>query len=146
MSVVYFTDRDLGLQFPKILQDAGLKVERHRDHFAPDAPDEEWLASAGAKQWVALTHNSRIRYTPNEKQAVIAHGVRLLVIIGQAPYPELAKSFVATRVRSLPSKTRPAVHRQGVPRVTNGAGPEPIGTRPDLALGRRVTSSLSTQH
>ena len=99
MSVVYFTDRDLGLQFPKIPQDAGLKVERHRDHFAPDASDEEWLASAGAKQWVALTHNSRIRYTPNEKQTMIAHGVRLLVIIGQAPYPELAKSFVATRVR-----------------------------------------------
>lgn len=30
---------------------------------------------------------------------MIAHGVRLLVIIGQAPYPELAKSFVATRRR-----------------------------------------------
>lgn len=99
MSVVYFTDRDLGLQFPKILQNAGLTVERHRDHFEPDASDEQWLAFVGAKQWVALTHNSRIRYTPNEKQAVIAHGVRLLVIIGQATYPELAKSFVATRLR-----------------------------------------------
>jgi hypothetical protein len=99
VSVVYFTDRDLGLQFPKILQDAGLAVERHRDHFAPDATDEQWLAFVGAKQWVALTHNSRIRYTPNEKQAVMAHGVRLLVVIGQAPYPELARSFVATRLR-----------------------------------------------
>lgn len=99
MSFVYFTDRDLGLQFPKILQDAGLEVERHRDHFAPNASDEEWLAVAGAKRWVALTHNSRIRYTPNEKRAVEAHGVRLLVVIGQAPYPELAKSFVATRLR-----------------------------------------------
>ena len=99
MSVVYFTDRDLGLQFPKILQDAGLAVERHRDHFAPDAKDEQWLAFVGAKGWVALTHNSRIRYTPNEKDAVISHGVRLLVIIGRAPYPELAKAFVATRLR-----------------------------------------------
>jgi hypothetical protein len=99
VSVVYFTDRDLGLQFPKILQDAGLTVERHRDHFAPDATDEQWLAFVGRKRWVALTHNSRIRYTPNEKEAVISHSVRLLVIIGQAPYPELAKSFVATRLR-----------------------------------------------
>ena len=99
MSVVYFTDCDLGLQFPKILQDAGLPVERHRDHFEADASDEQWLAFVGAKRWVALTHNSRIRYTPNEKHAVIAHGVRLLVIIGQAPYPELARSFVATRLR-----------------------------------------------
>jgi len=46
---------------------------------------------------VALTHNSRIRYTPNEKEAVIRHRVRLLVIVGDAPYPELARSFVATR-------------------------------------------------
>lgn len=99
MSVVYFTDRDLGLQFPKILQDAGLVVERHRDHFPPDASDEQWLAFVGEKRWVALTHNSRIRYTPNEKRAVISHGVRLLVLIGKAPYPQLAKSFVATRLR-----------------------------------------------
>ena len=48
---------------------------------------------------MALSHNSRIRYTPNEKQAVMSHRVRLLIIIGQAPYPELAKSFVATRTR-----------------------------------------------
>jgi hypothetical protein len=75
-----------------------LSVERHRDHFAPDAPDEHWLAVVGAKGWIALTHNSRIRYTPNEKQAVISHRVRLLVIIGQAPYAELARSFVATRL------------------------------------------------
>jgi hypothetical protein len=99
VSVVYFTDRDLGLQFPKILQDAGLTIERHRDHFAPDAPDEQWLAFVGRNGWVALTHNSRIRYTPNEKQAVISHGVRLLVIVGQAPYAALATSFVATRLR-----------------------------------------------
>jgi hypothetical protein len=73
VSVVYFTDRDLGLQFPKILQDAGLAVERHRDHFPPSASDEQWLAFVGANQWVALTHNSRIRYTPNETQAVIGN-------------------------------------------------------------------------
>jgi hypothetical protein len=42
VSFVYFTDRDLGLRFPEILRDAGFAVERHRDHFAHDAPDEEW--------------------------------------------------------------------------------------------------------
>lgn len=99
MKVVYFTDRDLGRQFPGILRDAGLTVERHAGHFAQNAPDQEWLAKVGAKGWVALTHNSRIRYTPNEFQAVIAYNVRLLVIIGHAPYPLLARSFVATRAR-----------------------------------------------
>ena len=99
MSFVYFTDRDLGLRFPEILRMAGLAVERHLDHFAHDAPDEQWLAQTGARGWVALTHNSRIRYTPNEKAAVIRHKVRLLIIVGHAPYPKLADSFVATRVR-----------------------------------------------
>jgi hypothetical protein len=99
VNVVYFTDRDLGIQFPKILRAAGLTVERHADHFAHDARDEDWLAAAGTKGWVALTHNSRIRYIPNEKEAVVAYGVRLLVIVGKLPYPTLAHSFVSTRVR-----------------------------------------------
>jgi hypothetical protein len=76
VSVVFFTDRDLGNRFPQILRDAGLAVERHADHFPHDASDETWLAEVGARDWVALTHNSRIRYTPNEKNAVMAHGVR----------------------------------------------------------------------
>ena len=96
MTLVYFTDRDLGLRFPEILKNAGLTVERHRDHFRHDAADEDWLAEIGRRDWVALTHNSRIRYTPNEKEAVLRHRVRLLVIIGDAPYPELARSFVVT--------------------------------------------------
>ncbi len=99
MSVVYFTDRDLGLRFPEILRSAGLSVERHCDHFEDDAADEEWLKEVGKQGGVAVTHNSRIRYTPNEKEAVIRHGVRLLVVIGQAPHPDLAKSFVAARER-----------------------------------------------
>jgi len=99
LSFIYFTDRDLGLRFPDILRNAGLTVERHGDHFRPNAIDEEWLAEVGARGWIALTHNSRIRYTPNEKEAVIQNNVRLLVIIGRAPYPELANSFVATRHR-----------------------------------------------
>jgi hypothetical protein len=35
LSVVYFTDRNLGKQFPEILRAAGLTVERHDDHFGP---------------------------------------------------------------------------------------------------------------
>ena len=92
----FFTDRDLGNQFPNILADAGLLVQRHRDHFAPDCPDVEWLSAVGGMGWVAITHNSRIRYTPNELYAVMQHGVGLLVVVGHAPYAELARSFVAT--------------------------------------------------
>ena len=96
MSVVFFTDRDLGLQFPAILAAGGLTVERHGDHFAPDCPDSDWLAAVSAKGWIALTHDKRIRYKPNELAAVVDHKVALLVVVGDAPFRELTKAFVAT--------------------------------------------------
>jgi hypothetical protein len=96
LSLVFFTDRDLGKQFPEILKDAGLAVERHRDHFEHDAEDEAWLEVIGQRGWIALTHDRRIRFKPNELAAVMRHRVALLVIIGKAPYPELAHAFVAT--------------------------------------------------
>jgi hypothetical protein len=99
LTLVFFTDRDLGAVFPEILRAAGLAVERHRDHFAPDCPDEDWLAEIGRRDWVALTHDTRIRYKPNELATVIQHRVRLLVIVGKAAFPDLAASFVATRRR-----------------------------------------------
>jgi hypothetical protein len=99
LTLVFFTDRDLGTLFPEALKGAGFAVERHRDHFPPECPDEDWLAEVGRREWVALTHDARIRYKPNELAAVIRHRVRLLVVVGKAPFPDLAASFVATRSR-----------------------------------------------
>lgn len=94
--IVYFTDRDLGRNFPEILRTAGLRVERHADHFAHDTADEKWLEAVGRKGWFALTHDRRIRYKQNELDAVIRHSVALLVIVGAVPHAELARGFVAT--------------------------------------------------
>jgi len=96
LTLVFFTDRDLGTVVPEILRAAGLSVERHRDHFPPDCPDEDWLAEVGRREWIALTHDARIRYKPNELAAVVRHRVRLLVIVGKASFSDLAASFVAT--------------------------------------------------
>ena len=96
MSRVFFTDRDLGKRFPEILRAAGLNVERHADHFEHDCPDEVWLKEIGQRGWVAVTHDGRIRYKPNELNAVMEHRVALLVVIGNAPYPALASAFAAT--------------------------------------------------
>jgi len=78
LTLVFFTDRDLGTLFPAILKGAGFTVERHRDHFPPECPDEDWLAEVGRREWIAVTHDARIRYKPNELAAVVRHGVRLL--------------------------------------------------------------------
>jgi hypothetical protein len=99
VSHVYFTDRDLGKQFPSILAEAGIAVERHGNLFTPDGSDEQWLEHCGQHQRIAITHNSRIRYVPNELAAVKRFGVQLLIVVGQAPTAELARNFVHTLPR-----------------------------------------------
>lgn len=99
MSLVFFTDRDLGKRFPDILASAGLTVERHHDLFPPDCPDERWLQYVGENGRIAITHDGRIRYKPNELAAVRRHRVALLVVVGKAPFPQLARRFVATMPR-----------------------------------------------
>jgi hypothetical protein len=112
LSHVYFTDRDLGKQFPVILRASGLDVERHADHFAPNTPDATWLEKVGSRGWIAITHDRNIRYKPNERDAVMRHGVGLLIVVGAAPFPELARSFVSTIPpieRFLASQKRPFI-------------------------------------
>jgi predicted nuclease of predicted toxin-antitoxin system len=96
VSRVYFTDRDLGKQFPRILADAGIEVERHGDLFLPEGSDEQWLEHCGANGRIAISHNSRIRYVPNELAAVKRFKVPLLILVGQATTAELAHNFVRT--------------------------------------------------
>jgi hypothetical protein len=99
VSRVWFTDRDLGKRFPEILATAGLNVERHQDLFPPDGSDEQWLEHCGRNDRIGVTHNERIRYTPNELVAVVAHRVALLVVVGKVPLAELARNFVNTLPR-----------------------------------------------
>lgn len=96
MTWTYFTDRDLGKQFPAVLADAGLSVERHVDLFPPDGSDEQWLEHCGRNGRVAISHNSRIRYVPNELAAVVQFKVALLIVIGRVPTAQLARGFVAS--------------------------------------------------
>ncbi len=99
MGYTFFTDRDLGKQFPARLREAGLVVERHGDHFAADTPDAQWLAEVGRRRWIAITHDERIRYKTNELAAVVQHRVGMLLIVGRAPFPVLAEYFVRTLPR-----------------------------------------------
>ena len=106
MTQVFFTDRDLGKQFPAILRTAGILVEAHSDHFAHDTPDDEWLPEVGRRGWVVLTHDQRIRYKSNERDAVMSNGVAMFVLIGTIPHPSLAHGFVATHSRVAAFLTR----------------------------------------
>ena len=93
---VFFTDRDLGKQFPEALRQAAIRVERHGDHFADDAKDEDWLREVGQRNWYVLTHDKRMRYRPNEIAAIERFKVGVFLIVGKAPFLELAQNFVLT--------------------------------------------------
>src|SRR5439155_5622203 len=62
----------------------------------PDCEDDVWLSESAARGWVALTHDARIRYKPNELAAIVQHKATLLVIVGKTPYADLARNFVNT--------------------------------------------------
>jgi hypothetical protein len=130
VSRTYFTDRDLGKQFPRILADAGIAVQRHGDLFPPDGSDEQWLEHCGTRGLVAITHNSRIRYVPNELAAVVRFKVQLVVVVGKAPTAELARNFVHTLHRiEAALALRPAPVILKVYRaVPTGLGNAPDGT------------------
>lgn len=98
---IFFTDRNLGKQFPQLLKSAGIHVERHFDHFADDAFDEEWLEEIGKREWFAITHDQRIRYRPNEKYAVQNYSVGLFIVIGKVPFADLATNFINTYAKTL---------------------------------------------
>ncbi len=67
----------------RILRAAGLTVQVHDDHFAQDAPDTEWLAEAGRRNWVVVTRDERIRYRVAEKEALRRGKVRAFVLAAQ---------------------------------------------------------------
>jgi hypothetical protein len=118
VSRVYFTDRDLGKQFPRILAEAGIAVERHADIFPPDGSDEAWLEYCGKSGRVAISHNSRIRYVPNELAAVKRFAVPLFIVIGKVPTAELARNFVCTlpRIEAMLDERKPRLSRRSMDR------------------------------
>lgn len=97
--VVYFTDRDLGHEFPEKLRAAGLKIERHDDHFGQLTPDSEWIAEVGRRGWVAVTRDARIRYSPLALETLMVSGARLFVIVGRLTTDEAAGIFLRQRKR-----------------------------------------------
>lgn len=120
----YFTDRDLGRRFPLALRAAGFDVEAHDDVFAHDVPDEEWLEHVGTNGLVGITHDGRIRYKPNELDAVRVHRVSLIVLVGKVPHAALAENFIRTRIR-----IESSLDRQAPPFVAKVLCPSPAALK-----------------
>jgi len=78
--IVFFVDRALGNRVVEALREAGAQVEAHRDHFAHDAPDTEWLPIVSQRGWVVLTKDVRLRYNPLEVQAIAQTNARVFIL------------------------------------------------------------------
>lgn len=96
MRPTYFTDRNLGRQFPALLRGAGLDVVAHDDRFAPTTPDDVWLPEAGREGWMVLTRDKQIRWKANERDAVMENGVALFALSGSGRTRELADLVIAS--------------------------------------------------
>lgn len=95
--LVFFTDRDLGRQFPAALRQAGLQIEQHDDHFGPETLDQEWIGEIGRRGWVAITRDARIRYSPLALGVLMECGTQLFVLVGKLTTAEAAETFLKWR-------------------------------------------------
>lgn len=99
-SSTFFVDRCLGKGVGIALNEAGLKVEFHADHFADDAADEVWIAEVGRRGWIVLTKDKAIRRRDAELQAVVDAGVRMFTLSGgNMTGKEMEGVFVANRLK-----------------------------------------------
>lgn len=95
--LVFFADRDLGRQFPALLSAAGVRTERHDDHFKPNTPDEEWIGEVGRRGWIAVTRDARIRYSPLALSILMHSKTQLFVLVGKLTTREAAELFLRWR-------------------------------------------------
>ena len=76
-----FLDRNLGKHIiSDALRSAGHIVHLHDDFLPPDAPDEDWIALVGEKNWIAVTKDKNIKYRTGELQAIKWHYARVFVV------------------------------------------------------------------
>lgn len=76
-----FIDRDAwSHRLDAALRGAGIPFVAHREVFADDTPDVEWIAEVGKRGWVVLTRDQEIRRRPNELRAVREAGLHLFAL------------------------------------------------------------------
>ncbi len=126
--LTFFVDRSLGAHdVPHALRTAGALAEIHDDHFAPDTPDTVWLAEVGARGWVVLTKDSRIRRHPLELQALLAANVAAFMLTAtELTGADMGSLLVTTLPRLttlVRSRARPfiaTISRQGQVAIIQG--------------------------
>ena len=73
----------------------------HDDHLPQDAPDEDWIALVGQRDWVAITKDKNIRFRISELASIKEHDAQVIVIrMKDATGPDIA-DLLASAVRRI---------------------------------------------
>lgn len=119
--IVFFIDRSLGRKaVAEALRRIGEKVEIHDDHLPQDAKDEDWLRYVGARNWVALTQDDRIRFHYHERLALLQANVRTFVLTAKSLRGEQNGVVIA---KALPTIRRILLKYQGpfIAKISRGS-------------------------
>lgn len=66
------------------LTDAGMRLEKHCDHCAPNEKDEKWLRTVSENNWVVLTKDEMIGHRPLERDALLGAGGKAFIVCSGA--------------------------------------------------------------
>ena len=100
-----FLDRSVGrIKVPQLLRAHGLRLVTLAEHYGVPADenvaDVAWLRLVGERRWLAVMKDDRIRYVPAERQALLKHRVRAVVLTNA----NLSSLDMAERIiRAVPS-------------------------------------------
>ena len=85
-------------QFLRQIRATEWQIELHTDHFARGMPDVDVIRECGTRDWILISCDDRIRYVPQNKAAVLKHGVRAFMF-GKGNYQgiEYAAALVVGR-------------------------------------------------
>lgn len=80
---VLFIDRNSGGRtFRALIEDRGITVTLHDEHFGSTTPDTEWLKQAGEKEWIVITGDVLISRTPLFLQTLARSTARVFILNG----------------------------------------------------------------
>jgi PIN like domain len=97
--VTFFFDTCLSPKYAVMIRDAyNEDVCVLKDHFPVETPDENWLPVIGARGWVLVTEDKRIRVRPQERRALQLSGVTTFFLgksFGELKLLEKGQALVA---------------------------------------------------
>src|SRR6185437_5331080 len=96
-SRVFFIDKCLGRNIvASALRACGESIELMESHFDPDTPDTEWVPQVGARGWIILSKDSRMRTNARELVALLKANTHSFILTAQNHRgPDMAAAFVA---------------------------------------------------